>query len=356
MLLFVSQNGGGKVLMGCNGPTGSTSASWIGQGSTYTFYLYNASGCAGNDTTGLLCTLNVVGIAPLQPQVGMNKLDLLMQYYGDGSGCTICKGVAKRLAKKAILDAKYIGAGYLRIGVSDYNGSGWLTDSVNFWAAEDAMISDMNASGIKLVPSLMFNESQFAVNTNTDMHSFITNPNSAAYLSFVRFITKFINRYKNNGVIDFYELHNEINLLSDVDEYGASGNNPIYTNFTTSDLFYYNQRIAALIRSLDQTHMITSGDGLPRTSAEHLVIQSQWVGGGDFTLDNQTQFIQYLLDTHKYFDIVSSHTYNGGGDNDRFGFTGVNNAGLVGLTKRITDSANKFLYIGELGDQNPNSL
>ena len=365
--VWVSQGSAPRRQMASAGVSGSSFVPWIQNGITYTFYLYQASGYLPSDTIAVLDQIVIYGLPSVQPQIGLNRMDLHIQYYGSTSGCennpsVPCFAVSKRLAKKSIQDAKYIGAGYLRVAVSDYHGDKWLTDSVKFWADMDEMVMDLNTAKIKLVPSLMFNIYQHAQAVNSDMHTLITDPNSNAYKYAVHFITKFVTRYKNNPVICFWELTNEMNLSSDIDAFANSGNDPVYTNFTTAEMSAFNKRMTTLIRSLDKTHMITSGYSMPRPSAYHLVKQPHWINGGNWTLDTEPEFSSYLIESHKYFDIVGIHTYNGDGDNDklndneRFGITGLYNAGLVSIVKQLTDANQKLLYIGESSDFLPKSL
>lgn len=342
------------------GTSGNGLAPWIQQGVHYTFYLYEASGPLQADTIAVLDSVVVLGIAKVQPQVGINRMDLHMQYYGSTSGCewnqTVpCLSVAKRLAKKSIQDAKYMGVGYMRVAVADYYGDNWKTDSVDFWNEMDEMIADLKAANIKLVPSLMFNIHQFPQVLNSDMHTFVTDPNSSAYQMAKGFITKFVNRYKNDPVIYFWELTNEMNLECDIDMYNYMNQNPLYTNFTSAEMYAFNKRVTKLIRSLDDTHMITSGYAMPRTNATSLSILPGWLGGGSGT-DSQSQYSKMLIDQNKYFDIACIHTYNGNNDNQRFGYTGLYNAGLMSLSKQITDAAKTLLYVGEFGDAVPHSL
>lgn len=351
---------GPRTQMASAGSSGNAIAPWIQQGAHYTFYLYQASGPLQADTIAVLDSVVVLGIAQVKPQVGINRMDLHMQYYGSTSGCewnqtTPCLSVAKRLAQKSIQDAKYMGVGYMRVAVADYYGDKWKSDSVNFWNAMDEMIADMKAANIKLVPSLMFNIHEFPQILNSDMHTFVTDQNCAAYQMEKGFITKFVNRYKNDPVIYFWELTNEMNLECDIDMYNYMNQDPLYTNFTSAEMYAFNKRITKLIRSLDDTHMITSGYAMPRKNATSLSILPGWQGGGGGT-DNQAMYTKILIDQNKYFDIACIHTYNGGNDNQRFGFTGLYNAGMVGLSKQICDAAKTLLYVGEFGDAVPTSL
>lgn len=352
--------GGPRTQFASAGASGNGLAPWIQQGIHYTFYLYEASGPLQADTLVVLDSVVVLGIAKIQPQVGMNRMDLHMQYYGSTSGCewnqtAPCLSVAKRLAKRSIQDAKYMGVGYLRVAVADYYGDKWKSDSVNFWNEMDEMIADLKAANIKLVPSLLFNIHQFPQVLSSDMRTFVTDPNSASYQMAVGFITKFVKRYKNDPVIYFWELTNEMNLECDIDMYNYMNQDPLYTNFTSAEMYAFNKRITKLIRSLDDTHMITSGYAMPRKNATSLSILPGWLGGGGGT-DNQSQYSKMLIDQNKYFDIACIHTYNGNNDNQRFGYTGLYNAGLMSLSKQITDAAKTLLYIGEFGDAVPNSL
>lgn len=365
--VWVSVNGGGENLF-AGDLSGKALATWITNGNSYKFRLYGATGPNAGDRIGVLDSLTVTGIAEFPVMAGMNKFDLLDLYIPFSCGCspgldsiTGCVGpnqveyrkVVKAMALKSIDDALMLGAGYMRSMVMGYYDNAialWQSNPSAYWAVVDEMMADLNAKGMKIVATFLWNYLQLPHATGVDYHTMLTDPHSAPYVLGMQYITDFVNRYKNNPAIYFWELTNEANLLVDIDMLSISGDS-LSTNITTEEMIAFNYRVADSIRELDPTHMISSGFGFPRSSAMHLRADT----GNIWAEDTYSQYAQFLNDTHEGIDIVSVHAYNGG-DHLRFGLTGTNNAGLLDYTKTITDSLHKYLYIGEYGDTNPLSI
>lgn len=357
--LWVSADGNPEALFAMGISQGTSDASWISQGSHYIFRLYQASGPNESDKGYLLDSAKVTGIPPIQPMVGQNKMDLFMQYLGNTSGCDGSPeyiAVVKRMAKKSIMDAANLGTNNMRIAVSGY-GYGeisiWRDDSVRFWNTMDEMFNDLNAFGVKIIPTLIWNVMQFPQLTYTNFRDYITDTNSVAYRQSLKFISEFINRYKNNPAVLYYDLNNEMNLVIDIDNVTISPGDTLAGNVTTDEMIAYNFNVSNFIRSIDPYHMICSGYGCPRSSAAHLRSQPHWVNGGDWGIDNIAQFKQYLIDSHEGLDIVSLHPYNIYNDNERFGYTGHYNVQYIDIMKQASDESLKLLSLGEIGDTNP---
>ena len=61
--------------------------------------------------------------APINASIGLNKVDLLIQYLGTasgGDGSAEYRRVTRAMGKKAIIDAHNIGLKYLRVAVAGY--------------------------------------------------------------------------------------------------------------------------------------------------------------------------------------------------------------------------------------------
>lgn len=335
----------------------TTDAAWISEGSRYVFKLYNATGNNPEDRISLLDSILVVGIPAIQPMVGQNKMDLFLQYLCSQSGCDGTPeyiNIVKAMARKSITDAAMLGTKYMRVavsGFSDVEVGIWQDNPAYFWSSMDEMISDLKNSGIKLIPSLVWNEMQFPWKTNTNFRDYITDTSSSAYKLSVQFMEEFINRYKNDPVILFWELNNEMNLYPDIDN--SAFGDPLLGNITTDEMIAYNARITGIIRNLDPYHMITSGYGCPREDAYHLRLSPQWLGLGS-SPDDISEYQNYLISSHEGIDIVCMHPYNS--DNERFGYTGHFNTQYIDIAKAACDSAHKYFFLGEIGDVNPYSL
>jgi hypothetical protein len=309
--------------------------------------------------------------------VGFNKYDLFEQYLGlasGGDGSPAFQKVTKAMARKAMADAKSTGVNYFRVGVTGFSPVQydtpsdldiWRSNPDAYWRLMDEMMNDLDASGIRIIPTFMWNARQFPALTKDNITELVTNPDSNSYLLLTRYISEFIGRYRNHPSILFYELTNELNLYVDLDlvtrcETTYPANNPlrkmcpVLGNVSTEQMIAFTRRLASLIRRLDPNRKISSGFGLPRPAAEHLRKKPEWsLGGPDWTLDSAADLQRNLIDIHQDLDIVSIHFYNGSQDNERLGISGHANAALLDLIKPMADAANKPLFIGEFGDINP---
>ena len=357
-------------LMGCFQTVTSGAAPWVKKGVSLEFRLYKTNGCPTTLPAGdPLASVTVTGVAQLAPyppkNVGLNKFDLAMQYFGiRGAGSpTTDVVVGTQLAQKAIIDAKRTGAKFLRVSVMGYNPEDlptiWHANPTAFWVTMDKMMADLNASNMGIVPSFAFNYQGMPGLANERLSAMMNNPNSVSYKLLTQFTDEFINRYKNNPAIYFYELGNEWNLGVDMDQLGGCTQTLGVTqsmcrylsDYSTNQMIAFSTRFATHIRMLDPTRPITSGYAFPRSAAEH--IRAGWLknptGGSDWTQDTQQQLTLNLDEIHQGLEIVDTHMYSGP-DVERFGLTGVKNTGLVDIAQKAVASFGKSLYIGEFGD------
>jgi hypothetical protein len=316
-----------------------------------------------------------------EPAVGLNKIDLFLQYLGHASGgresgyqTASYQRVTQAMAKKAIVDAHNIGVTYLRVSATGYFPTTfshpwnsdlrlWRDDPAAHWALFDRMMSDLRSNDVRIVPVFVWNWTQFPAMTGETASQMINDPNSESYRLLKAYIAEFVDRYKNNPALYFYELTNELNLRADLDNVGrcSAGRSPAPAecepmgNFTTSQMVGFTSRLAGYVRSLDADHLISSGFSIPRPHAEHLRRKPEFSpeAPDHYKADSLAEFKKNLSDTRSGMDIVSVHFYNEEGSNERFGITGHTNAALLGVIKRTTDELGKELFVGEFGDVNP---
>lgn len=351
---------------------------------TYEFRLYEAASCtAAMPTQKPLGSVSARAITtmPATPamSIGINAFDLPSQYQGmaNGSnGSAEYRALTKQMGQKAIFDMSRTGARFTRVAITGYGPSTyatttphtlslWITNPAQYWATMDEMMNDLAAQGMAVVPVFVWNLAQFPALTGETRTDFVSNPDSKSYKLLTKYVGEFVARYKNSPTLYFYELTNELNLLADINVTKSGGcstpGDPVcwvLGNFTTNDMIGFSSRLAAHIRSLDQTHLISTGYSIPRAAASHLRIRPQWsTGGGDFTQDTQTEFADYLIDVSQGADIVSFHMYSGSEANQRFGYNfGTTSAEMLVIYKQVVDNMNKVFYVGEFGDANPTLL
>jgi Big-like domain-containing protein len=271
--------------------------------------------------------------------------------------------VRQAMAKKAILDARDTGLGFLRVAVTGYGPSDfdtrinndlalWQTDPPRFWALLDRMFDQLDAAEVRLVPSCVWNIRQFPALGHDNIATFLRDPNSASRRLLARFLGDFISRYKERRTILFYEMGNELNLLADLDSRKQCKSEPcIWGDFTTADMTKFAAETAALIKSLDPSRAISSGYSLPRPAAAHLARLPEFSGAGaDWTPDTASEFAANLLATQEPFDIIGIHVYpddesrpSGPPSGPRFD--------PIAAAASAARKVGKKLFIGEFGDE-----
>ena len=318
--------------------------------------------------TLLLLAISALGSFVAATEIGANKFDLLLQYLpssepspqaGDGSHY-----IRRAMAKKAISDAHDAGFAFLRVAVTGFfpviiddhknDLALWQNNPTKFWAATDEMFDDLDRAGIRLVPTLAWNFTQFPALGRDKLTTFLQDPKSRSRQLLAQFIRDFISRYRQRQTILFYELTNELNLSADV-EIGEKCKQQkpttcVWSNFTTNDLLEFSTSTAPLIKSLDASRPLSSGFAIPRPAAMHLMRRPQFsTSGPDWTADDREEFQGYILAIHKPFDVVSVHLYPTK-ENVRFGKPDGQQYELVSEAAAAARSEGKPIFVGEFGD------
>lgn len=200
--LMASVDGGQEIMVACgldSAGNGSQSIPWMTAGHSVEFRLYAAAPDCGASEASALAQVTVSALPKPWPApksaVGLNAFDLAFQYLGrtsGGDGSPVYQKVTKAMAKKSIKDAMNIGVGYFRVAISGfgpelYGTEGdldlWLDPETKaaYWSLLDEMMGDLNASGIRIIPSFFWNWVQFPSMTGETVTQMISDPNSKSY-------------------------------------------------------------------------------------------------------------------------------------------------------------------------------
>jgi len=312
-----------------------------------------------------LVALIATGAAAAAASLGANKFDLMLDYLTPsppaGANPEGYRRVRQAMARKAIADAHDAGLAFFRVAVTGYSPvefnakqhdlTLWQSDPPRFWMALDRMFDDLDAGGVRLVPSFVWNITQFPALGNDSVATFVRDPDAASRRLLAQFIRDFIARYKARQTILFYEMGNEMNLAADLDAHKSCKGEPcIWENFTTADMTRFARETVALIKSSDPSRGVTSGYSLPRPGATHLERRPQFAAGGpDWTPDTAAEFDRYLIATDEPFDIISIHVYPEDQTRPSERAAGEHFDPIAEAAK-VARSAGKPLFIGEFGD------
>jgi len=151
----------------------------------------------------------------------------------------------------------------------------YFKDKDAYWKNMDAVVEECRTRGLKLVPSLSL------IGAFTRYYGeptrAILDPSSRGHRESYRYIEEFVTRYKDEPTILMWEIHNELMLHADVNMAGKLVNAGIFTDRkaprakqTIEDSLSYDQivriyrEMSTFIKSIDQNHLITSGDAKVR--------------------------------------------------------------------------------------------
>lgn len=291
--------------------------------------------------------------------LGANKFDLMLDYVAPNpppeANPDGYRLVRKAMGKKAILDARSAGLTFLRAAVAGYGAADlalWQSNPPQFWALLDRMFDDLDATGMRLVPSFVWNIEQFPLLGRDTIAIFMREPQSASRKLLVQFLRDFIDRYKGRRTILFYEMGNELNLLADLDgrKRNCKRDPCVWDNFTTEDMNKFAYHVAGSIKQLDPSRAVGSGYSLPRPNAMHLEQHPEFgASGPDWTPDTAEEFARDLTATQAPFDVVSIHVYPD--DEARpSGRTPGKRFDPIAVAAQAVHAAGKKLFIGEFGD------
>ena len=317
----------------------------------------------------MVAGFSLVGPSVAQVTLGLNKTELVQQYLGTASGGDGGVGyrqVGMAMARKAMADAQDVGARFLRVSITGTfpvkpGQKGdldlWRADPRQYWQRVDVMMDDLRGHELKLVPVFVWNVSQIPNIQGASLGSLIKQADSPSWRLLQAYVTDFITRYRDSGLIQFYELTNELNNAADVnvEKICAQGATNLICagaeNFTAEDMIAFTGRFSRLIRSLDPQARISSGFTIPRPNAQALRDGSAGSRAkrGAASLDSIEDLEQYLAATHQYVDIISVHLYPLE-KNRRWGMAKGEEYKLLRVVQRIAERLGKPLFVGEFGD------
>lgn len=230
-----------------------------------------------------------------------------------------------------------------------------------FFAGFDAMLDACDEQGIRIVASLLWNWENLADLGHHSLQEGFENRQSPGRLLLEEYVREVVARYRDRATIAMWEIDNEWNLGADIQFPNGiipgdpAGDNlhpgPVVrderNNYTSDQLAEFYRELATLIRSIDDRHLITTGDSSPRPAAMHLLRAVRAGAPVDWTFDSADELAEYLrLMNPDPIDVISIHYYD-----DAM----VSLGGTLGSPENLrffagaAEAIGKPLFVGEIG-------
>ena len=238
----------------------------------------------------------------------------------------------------------------------------WLYDAdpAAYWRQMDEVLAVCRTKGIRVIPVL--GVTAWKDYAKTEGARAVLDPESWVYREVHGFVTEFVGRYKNDPLILAWALSNEAFLEADVDtSHGNPGSNAQGV-FTFDDLVEIYRTWTAVIKTVDPSAIVTSGDsGVRDESAKRRAAVAEARSRGTWPpriapgFDTLEQSLANLVESQQAVDLASIHAYvrrPGPGD-------GVRTADKLGTIAfqaervKALRAAGKPVLVGEFAQERP---
>lgn len=297
--------------------------------------------------------------------IGVNIPNLHQSYFGTWHHNAQIYGTnekAKAAMGAAVEDASASGFKFIRFfadpGYPSDSDLIYMKDPARYWQLMDEVIALCEQHKLKLIPSLGMILSHFPAYYK-ETNQAILDPGSKTHQAAYKYIRDFVSRYKDSPTILLWELYNEGMLHADVDmkdlpslpagcftDNKSRGNKVREDSLTWDMIIRLYREQADFIKKIDPNHLVTSGDGCVR---DECTSRRETYPNFKYRNDTFPEWINNnLLSQPEPLDVYSYHCYP---DNkEKWGMPS-----LVYMKKLIeaTLTANKPVFIGELGQENP---
>lgn len=280
--------------------------------------------------------------------IGVNYSDVFERVLIDPDNTTYRHGLAQ-LAAHRIPFARFM-IGYWPSQLAMYD-----SDREDFLQRLDGVIQAAEEYGIGLIPSLFW--ANFSVpDLVGEPRNQWGNPNSKTIAFMRRYTRDIVSRYNNSPAIWAWEFGNEYNLEVTrpwaapevrppiVPELGTPSKRGPADDLTFDMIITAFREFAQVVRSVDPTRPITTGDSIPNNYAEGIRL-------GGSTLDTRDDFKAHLsLVTPSPCDMISIHLYPEVMYHDRFEPDYIPSySELISLSAEAGAQNGKALFVGEFG-------
>lgn len=301
--------------------------------------------------------------------IGVNVPHLSQGYNGTWHHWREIYGTRERMREavvEAVLDAERNKIAFIRFfagpGYPKGTAELYLKDRAEYWRQMDELFALCQEHNVKLVPSLNI------LKWHADCQELVTavlDPASKTYAATYGYVEEFVTRYKDDPNVLMWELENEAFLRSDVEMEGRpalpkgvypEGTEGIRERYGMADSLRFEmilelyRDMTAFIKGLDPNHLVTSGDAGPRQES-----MCRRLTFPDFRWRNDTirEHLSNLLESQpEPLDVFSIHVYGGFSSREKVG--GLSSLDFLRCRLRAIHAAQAPVFIGELGQTNPN--
>ena len=284
-------------------------------------------------------------------ELSFNKFDLFWQLLDAELERTGFGDRPAETAEQALKELNGFGFKTIRVFCLSWDPADYfdLDKRPKYLAAMDRMLDWCDKYDMRVVFSLGLGHQPISKLAGENFRDQMTRRDSKSGKLVTEYLTAMVTRYKDRKTIAMWEHTNELMLMADIG--GKSGVRNGIPMPTLDEVAQFHADMAALIRSIDQRHLITTGDSY-RSSSWHL--HQFGLGNTDkmWELDTMEQLGQAVALAQKAVDAFHVHNYYG---TEAFGFNQImgpdGNPIPLKLAdwRKITDATGQPLYIGEIG-------
>ena len=284
-------------------------------------------------------------------ELSFNKFDLFWQLLEAEFGTTGYGDHPAETAEQALKELHGFGFKTIRVFCFSWTLAEYfdLEKRPKYLAVMDRMLDLCDKYDLRIVFSLGVGQEPIAKLLGENGRDLVCRRDSKSRKRVEEYLTGMVSRYKDRKTIAMWEHTNELMLMADI-----GGKERVWMNTpvpTLDEVVQFHADMAALIRSIDRRHLITTGDGY-RSSSWHLYQFGLGKTDKMWGLDTMEQVGQAVSLAQQAVDAFCIHDYYG---TEAFGFNPI--MGQEGKAvplkladwRKITDAVGQPFYIGEIG-------
>ena len=282
-------------------------------------------------------------------EISFNKFDLFWQLLAAECGE---KGFGEQpaaSAEKALKDLHNLGFKTIRVFCSDPHAYADPARRPKFIAAMDRMLSLCDQHDLRVVFCLGIAETAYAQACGETFLDQLTRRDAKSRARLEAYVRDMVSRYRDRKTIAMWEHSNELLLMAGIGGKERSWNNIKIPSLP--EVARFHTEVAALIRSLDQRHLVTTGDSY-RPSTWHLYQFGEGLTRDAWGTDSMEELGRAVAMAQKGVDVFCIHNYY---SSQAFGCHPVRGPEGKPVPVNLADwralaqAAGQPLYLGEYG-------